>query len=1805
MTPHAPELGVEALQRDLIDTFLRYYDTAYGLRDASVMQERRALLTDQSALFQQPFLELLPDYVLADTDLAGSCTRAGVPDLAGLAQAGLLAGRDRLFAHQDLALRAALAGRHTVVTSGTGSGKTEAFLLPLLARLVRESAGWGAPAADGDAWWSGAGPFQPQRPSGGRPAAVRALVLYPMNALVEDQLVRLRRALDGPEARQWLQQARRGHRFYFGRYTGRTPVSAVRSSSSTGELRTILRKLDERGTRLRQRLADDLRAGRQVRPDDAYFLARLDGAEMRSRWDMQQAPPDILITNYSMLNVVLMRDREHDMLAATRAWLDASPQHVFTLVVDELHSYRGTPGTEVAYLLRKLLDRLGLHDRPGQLSLLAASASLEAGRDRDMAFLEQFFGQPQDRFEVVPGALARPAGPGSVAAAAPLLAQAKAELADGHPPTGLARRIGSHSALFDSGQDPDGRLRARSLTDWSDRLFPDTPPADRPAVLEDLLACLDADPDDTRLRIHLFFRNLNGLWACADPACPLQPVRPDPQPGLDGRPPAPGERPVGRLYAQPRYRCDCGARVLELLYCQTCGELFLGGYRSPAGDEHTQYLVSSVTDLEALPERASLARTAASYTVFWPTPDTTRQPLRSKWSRSPYEMKMTRRRLNTHTGELDAAEAGSDGHNGWAYTVQAGKAGDPSLLPAFPSKCPHCGDDRELQLSWIKAEDPRRNRSPIRTMGTGFEKVNQLLSDVLLRNLGDNRKLVVFSDSRQDAARISAGLAKAHYQDLVRQLVVTVLDSPDGIDTSQASRYWLDPDAGPDAAAAWHQVEGADAALAAAVRRIGMGSPKADDEQTVKERVAALGGQGQTLAELANQVEPLLLALGVHPGGPAPSLQKRGAAQWTDLYDWQAAPPAARPAGRLTPAQQTLAELARGALLEEVQLSVFSGTGRDVEALGLARATSPTDTAAPPGMDAATFNEVCDSVVRLMGLRRLFPEQDKNGRDTLPRNAREYLKTIAGGNRDLADTLTQAVTRALAVGDKHLLDSTKVRLRPAGPSQWRCTRCRRRHLQPSAGRCTQCRGPLGPAEQRDQEPGGPEAGDYYAWLARDAGLPFALRVEELTGQTDVTDGQARQARFQDVFLDEEVPQASGIDVLSVTTTMEAGVDIGGLRAVVLANMPPMRFNYQQRVGRAGRRNDKLAVALTVCRGTRSHDEHYFAHPEQITGDLPPAPYVDLAREDILRRSMAAELLRRAFLAAGGQTQEFVGGSNAHGQFGDAQDWPVVRERVLAWLRAARRDAEHVVDVLLAHAAPSLQEARPRLVDWALQELPGAVDDVAKRETGSSSLAQRLAEAGELPMFGFPTRERTLYQDRPYGREPGGTVSRQLDIAISEFAPGSEIVKDKAVYTPVGLVAYARRGPKWVPVDDPRGPLRSVGLCRACGAVDPAGTPGACPTCRTGAAAYRVAQVCQPEGFRTSYRPPADYDGTYEFTPRAGHARLSLENDGVLQKNRLDALDLRYGKADVLVVNDAGGADFHFGAVAGQDGLLSLDLLADEERRRELGLPKADGDRGEAVPVALGAWTRTDALLAGLQAVPPGLDLSPLRTPARAAWLSFGFLLRNAASKHLDVGVGEFKVGVFPRPDPDATGRVSGAAFLADSLDNGAGYATHLGQDPAPLLEQANALAQDYRTHADSGDGCDSSCYRCLRDHTNSAYHPLLDWRLALDLLDAAAGRPVDLAKQDPLAHDLAQTFADNFGGTVRSVAGLPLVQDDFGATMLVVHPLEDSTPAHPSARVHAARTALADAGLPAPAHTTTTYDLVRRPGVEWTRLAGA
>ena len=322
-----------------------------------------------------------------------ACSRVGASaEVADYVEnSGLFPANRELYQHQLDAWRASRAGESVVVTTGTGSGKTECYLLPVFAHLVEESRQWRA-AGNRPAkalWWSH--PYQKriaQRSHDiGRKNAVRALFLYPLNALIEDQLSRIRRACDSVSARGWLDGNRVGNRFWFGRYTGATPVSGPREyQPKRALLRKILREVHGEWAQARSSAA---KSGDE---EILSYFQDPEGSEMWSRWDMQEHPPDILITNYSMLNIMLMRSIEAGIFEKTREWLeDDQDKNLFHLVVDELHTYRGTPGTEVGYLLRTLLERLGLTPDSPQLRIIATSASMDANDQGSLIYLEEFF----------------------------------------------------------------------------------------------------------------------------------------------------------------------------------------------------------------------------------------------------------------------------------------------------------------------------------------------------------------------------------------------------------------------------------------------------------------------------------------------------------------------------------------------------------------------------------------------------------------------------------------------------------------------------------------------------------------------------------------------------------------------------------------------------------------------------------------------------------------------------------------------------------------------------------------------------------------------------------------------------------------------------------------------------------------------------------------------------------------------------------------------------------------------------------------------------------------------------------------------------------------------------------------------------------------------------------------------------------------------------------------------------------------------------------------------------------------------
>lgn len=1813
---------------NLRDMYLRYLDSPFDIRYEDLIKERRQLLDQDGRIYRHPLIEPVPAYrssgqsfsQAAQALLGGFWQVNEITAAADFISQGLFPSNYTLYQHQrDVFEEVVLNHMDAVVTTGTGSGKTECFLLPLVASIVRESAAWPAPSQQPTQWdwwnhyttqgtqrrWA---PRVSQREHENRPAAIRALILYPLNALVEDQLARLREALDGSGARRWLQANRQGNRIYFGRYTGRTPVSGDRTSAAT--------------TRLREELSSIHQDAQAVAGGAAErFFQSVDGAEMWSRWDMQDYPPDILITNYSMLNIMLMRSIETNIFEQTRTWLAESLDSVFYLVVDELHTYRGTPGTEVAYLIRALLDRLGLAPNSDQLRIISSSASLESGTT-GLQYLEQFFGRDRSRFRVIggtsyvvppdPAALAKLAphaaafeafGQSIASAGTTAIPQATTSLlvatnASPQPPDSSPQETLNATLEYVEAADAlrlactaNEQIVPQSPQNLAPVLFPGVSSQQATGAVDGLLTAFVYGRNNISvaplpIRVHLMFRNLQGLWICTNARCNQTAART-------------GPCPAGALHYVPTLTCQCGSRVLELLYCESCGEIFFGGYRRVADNPNEWYLSPDYPNLESAPDLASFNRDYDNYAVFWPSSGT-QSPATRQWTQDSIPRSWRPASFDTTAGSVGLGP--QPGYVlGHLYFVPSVHGTNPPNPPAgreaFPSICPRCDAD------W-RGRDIIR--SPIRTQRTGFQKIAQVLSDTLLRDLAEpplssGRKLVVFSDSRQDAAKLSAGMRFSHYRDTLRQALVA--------DLGQQG-------AGPQALAAQlqgQQLSSQDQAVATAFAStypndanalvMGMNPTTASlpcgtysglsNQQAAQQILQRATAGPFRLTQVAVGVAERMLAVGMNPAGYTqgilwtnPDTQQ---GSWRDIYQWStSSTPRPKSPSELTPQQQThLARVQERALAELMDI-IFASGRRSLESLLLALPT--VDILSTPAANQL-IQEGADGAIFLFGTRKRLSTHPCFPLGSPPRYVTAYLAAIAQQAGLDPNTYTNDVIDFLARAGG--LNTTYYHLEVpalclAGPTTtyFECTQCRRTHMNPSGGVCADCLSPLGPAQQTIDAQ---LSSDYYSYLATQAGSLFRLNCEELTGQTNKSDARRRQRLFQDICLPapEENSLADPVDLLSVTTTMEAGIDIGTLVAVMMANMPPMRFNYQQRVGRAGRRGSGMSVALTLCRG-RSHDDYYFQRPQRITSDAPPQPYVDMRRDTIIKRVLAKEVLRQAFAYLNLFTS--VNGESVHGEFGRATDWnqppaqapagsplgATTAQLVSEWLQQNSLEIARVIDILLSYSDPELQAQRQALINYCTQQL---VIDVTGVSTDprypQDALSERLANAGILPMFGFPTRTRYLFHDQPiraYPWPPDDVIDRELDIAISQFAPSAETVKDGLIHTSIGVVDYRPQGNQRTEAANPLGPSIMVGVCSVCQAVDgtqpPASTCLVCGTTDQQDPGYRIISLSQPTGFRTWYGRSRDFDGTFEWTPHASRPKMGVTPLPVSQRANFEVWA---GQETVYVINDNDGRLFDFEKLTQGETWVTRQSLAN------VGVDNPPIDSGAGVERrALGSIKTTDVMVLGIVDWPTGIRTSPAGDEGlgiRAALYSFGFLARRAAADRLDVHEQEIKVGL--RVLRDITGDIIGQIFISDSLENGAGYASLLGTpaEAEALLQymvgrSADRTFYDFlvgQQHAGSGpNACTTSCPDCLRDFSNLAYHSILDWRLGLDLvrlsLDSSA--PIDFSVAYWRGLDVAAAgpyFAAMSGWQQVTFGGLQAGRRGSQAE-IITHPLWDCEP---------------------------------------------
>ena len=431
-------------------------------------------------------------------------------------------------------------------------------------------------------------------------------------------------------------------------------------------------------------------------------------------------------------------------------------------------------GTEVAYLIRRLKERLGIIEGSGQFRAIATSASIPStpGAEGDLLqFTSDLFAEPSDSFTLIQADTSdisfqpRQPEPEAVQAFAcfhnsfshdnpmPAIRALARDLRLTPPLEHVRPEIALHSML-----EADESLlwvRARTarnatlLSDLAEECWTGTENLeDKQAATAGLLAAgsyarataLPDTPPILSMRIHSFFRGLPGLWACLNTECPEVPKEFRPE-----------DRPVGALYTDPRPWCSerCRSRVLECFSCRRCGLLFLGGFPSEGDDSLWPWKDISV-------HAQGEMRPISIFAVERPFPSY-RETYRSTKTTLPCNPKSPdARRVFGVSSEQNPDQ---DVHQ--------------LIYANFPRNCPRCEGFRTKTRQIIEPLTTRGHQS-ISTLMTDTLRVQpETTSDAT----ESKRKALVFSDSRQHASRLAAILNLNHQNDAFRQSILHAVTS--------------------------------------------------------------------------------------------------------------------------------------------------------------------------------------------------------------------------------------------------------------------------------------------------------------------------------------------------------------------------------------------------------------------------------------------------------------------------------------------------------------------------------------------------------------------------------------------------------------------------------------------------------------------------------------------------------------------------------------------------------------------------------------------------------------------------------------------------------------------------------------------------------------------------------------------------------------------------------------------------------------------------------------------------------------------
>jgi ATP-dependent helicase YprA (DUF1998 family) len=1606
---NAQQLDPLLVSQRIREDYERYIETAFPIKNPSLRQQFRELLRRKDFLVRGPYLEATPPFEsgrsIRDIVATGVFCQS-MADLDGPGFPGYGYPIDRsLYRHQEQAITKVGKGRNVVVATGTGSGKTEAFLLPIIDQLLRERE---------------AGTLR-------RPG-VRALLLYPMNALANDQLKRLRRLLQKvPEVT-------------FGRYTGQTMDSHANAEQEF----------------------------RHVFPNEP----RIEN-ELVSRDEMRDHPPHILLTNYAMLEYLLLRPKDTSLFDG-----EFSGSWRF-VVVDEAHGYSGAAGMEVGMLLRRLKDRV-VKSRPGALRCIATSATLGGGRTdfpHVAEFAKALFGemfewneQDEERQDIIGPSIqdesrfSKPWGKPYPEFYNTL----QAHLGDIQTMAVIARARGVPDAVVDqavTGLDSSsdaflyrvlrGDMRVQSLKKnlrakpsslesaaTAEGVFGIEGAGFIPALISLVSLCAQAKPDGESAplisaRFHLFCRALEGAFVTFPT----------------------GEAP--RLHLEPvdRIKEDgVACQAFEIATCTRCGHTVLAGtleddlVRPLRPFENESFDRKVYFSWGILPE-SNVDEDEAAFA------DTEPIPLVQNPGTLCAACGAFRRGINEPTCNCDPNRRLD------VYEAQL-REGRLAICPACGAQTPY----QDVVHRFYTGRD-----APVAVLASSLYQ--HLPPESASSRPGEGRKLLAFSDSRQDAAYFAPYLQTTHQGLLQRSLINKAL-------TLHREKFGGEP-----------------------ARPLGLADTFLFELSRSLKLFPAPGDAAREHKARCSWIFQELLALDRRLGLEGTGLL---AVHFTKPPEWRAPDTLLQSPWNLKEDEtwhlvEVLLDTLRlsGCLLVEpadIKAPEFEPRNRLVycRETGGDQARGLTLLGWRPRRDLGAHfnNRRFDYLCRVLAKRTRKPAGSDDN---------EVMKVL----REIWWSLTNTVVlKAVMLADQRLgvayhLNPDFVEMRwgmSEGISWRRCSSCQVISDITVDGICPtmRCQGTMLPFD-----PDAELTNHHYRRLYLDMN-PVPMEVFEHTAQW----GAKKAADIQQKFMDGEV------NVLSCSTTFELGVDVGELQAVLMRNVPPTTANYVQRAGRAGRRMSSAAFALTYAQ-RRPHDLTHFAKPEGfISGKIKP-PAIEIHNPKIVRRHLHSVAFSEFFR----QHQETF--ENVEAFFCQSTEGaiaPVVLERMLA------AKPSHLLASLLA-IVPQDPDIRNelRLEEWgwvpnlihidkdgryggvlgkATLEVSTDLDTYQRLEEEASNARnyQRastlkrqannirrrdilgfLASRNVLPKYGFPVDvvELRLKPSSDVAQEL--ELQRDLKIAISEYAPGGEVVAGHQVWTSTGI----RRLPG-------RDPLEfAYAVCPQCGrfhkSIRHGDLPATCQAC--GGAmrgrGLRSGLLVKPEfGFFSNKdpervgrsRPQRLYSSRVFFSEHTTDSSdgdfRSFPEESIGGRHAL--LTYRFSRQGELVVVNSGIANRGF-LICQSCGYAEPAPIRPRNRNRNHQNAFDKPCNGVLESRHLGHEFLSDVLELRFIADRP-------HDPERSLWWSLLYALLQGSSEVLGIERDDIDGCLYPYGER----YLPPAIVLFDSIPGGAGHVRRIGDNLSDVLKEAHRLT----AHCQSCDE-DTSCYACLKTYDNQFCHHLL------------------------------------------------------------------------------------------------------------------